>query len=87
MILDQAFDPDKLKQQLEALVQQQEIYRIKGFVAVPNKAMRLVLQGVGNRFEQFYDRPWQPEEPRQTQLVFIGRALDAAQIQSQLSLN
>ncbi len=87
LILDQAFDPDKLKQQLEALVQQQEIYRIKGFVAVPNKAMRLVLQGVGNRFEQFYDRPWQPEEPRQTQLVFIGRALDAAQIQSQLSLN
>ncbi|MGB3203893.1 MAG: cobalamin biosynthesis protein CobW [Crinalium sp.] len=86
LILDQAFDPDQLKQQLEALVQQQEIYRIKGFVAVPNKAMRLVLQGVGNRFEQFYDRPWQPEEARQTQLVFIGRALDAAQIKSQLSL-
>jgi cobalamin biosynthesis protein CobW len=38
--------------------------------------MRLVLQGVGNRFDTFYDRPWHPEEIRQTRLVFIGRALE-----------
>ncbi|MBW4577433.1 MAG: cobalamin biosynthesis protein CobW [Aphanothece sp. CMT-3BRIN-NPC111] len=84
VILNRAFDPDKLQKQLEALVKQQEIYRIKGFVAVPNKAMRLVLQGVGTRFEQFYDRPWQAEEPRQTRLVFIGRSLDATKIKSHL---
>ncbi|HEY9872442.1 MAG TPA: GTP-binding protein, partial [Candidatus Obscuribacterales bacterium] len=81
----QAFDPETLKNQLTSLVQQQEIYRIKGFVAVPNKEMRLVLQGVGTRFEQFYDRPWQQSEPRQTRLVFIGRALDRAKIQSHLA--
>ncbi|PSB27874.1 cobalamin biosynthesis protein CobW [Stenomitos frigidus] len=85
LVLDRAFDPTLLRQQLETLVQEQEIYRIKGFVAVPQKPMRLVMQGVGKRFDQFYDRPWQPEELKQTRLVFIGRALDAAQIEIQLT--
>lgn len=85
VVLDQAFDPDQLQRQLETLVQQQDIYRIKGFVAVPGKSMRLVLQGVGKRFERFYDRLWQPEEPRQTRLVFIGRSLNPALITAQLT--
>lgn len=84
VILNRTFDPQKLQNQLQSLAQEQEIYRIKGFVAVPDKSMRLVLQGVGTRFEQFYDRPWQPEETRQTRLVFIGRALNPPQIESQL---
>ncbi|MEM8612960.1 MAG: cobalamin biosynthesis protein CobW [Cyanobacteria bacterium P01_H01_bin.105] len=74
--LDKAFEPNVLVKRLQALVQQQEIYRIKGFVAVPNKAMRLVLQGVGQRFDHFYDRSWQAGESRQTQLVVIGANLD-----------
>jgi cobalamin biosynthesis protein CobW len=84
VVLDRAFDPEKLQKQLEALVHQQEIYRIKGFVAVQNKPMRLVMQGVGNRFEKFYDRPWQLTEARQTRLVFIGRNLDSTEIESHL---
>ncbi|NJL41216.1 MAG: cobalamin biosynthesis protein CobW, partial [Leptolyngbyaceae cyanobacterium SM1_4_3] len=84
-VWNQSFDPKALQERLKALVEQQEIYRIKGFVSVPEKPMRMVLQGVGARFEQFYDRPWQPEEPRETRLVFIGRSLDAAQIESQLT--
>ncbi|MBD2019521.1 cobalamin biosynthesis protein CobW [Leptolyngbya sp. FACHB-36] len=86
LILDRSFDPERLRSRLEALVQQQEIYRIKGFVAVPQKPMRLVMQGVGTRFEQFYDRPWLPDELRQTRLVFIGRALSAEQIEAQLTM-
>ncbi len=85
VVFDRAFAPDQLQRQLEALVATQEIYRVKGFVAVPNKAMRLVMQGVGSRFEQFYDRPWHPQEPRQTRLVFIGRDLDSTAIQAQLT--
>ena len=85
LVWNQSFDPKVLQERLKALVEQQEIYRIKGFVAVPEKPMRMVLQGVGARFEQFYDRPWQPEEPRETRLVFIGRSLDSAQIESQLT--
>ncbi|MEB3228645.1 MAG: cobalamin biosynthesis protein CobW [Synechocystis sp.] len=74
--LDRQFDPQGLINGLRELVQQQEIYRIKGFVVVPQKAMRLVLQGVGDRFDCFYDRPWQPAAPRLTRLVIIGQQLD-----------
>ncbi len=84
LILDTTFEPQALVAKLEDLVEKLEIYRIKGFVAVANKSMRLVLQGVGDRIEYFYDRPWQPSELRQTRLVFIGRALDKSQIQSAL---
>jgi cobalamin biosynthesis protein CobW len=84
VVLDRYYDPQVLQAQLKQLVQEGEIYRIKGFVAVPRKAMRLVLQGVGARFDQFYDRPWNPEEPQQTKLVFIGRKLDATYIQERL---
>jgi cobalamin biosynthesis protein CobW len=85
LVLNQAFEPAALVSRLQALVQQQPIYRVKGFVAVPNKAMRLVVQGVGNRFDTFYDRPWQPEESRQTRLVLIGEALDADAIQAAIA--
>jgi len=84
VLLDHACDPDKLRQQLEAIVLDQEVYRVKGFVFVANKSMRMVVQGVGKRFEQFYDRPWTIDEPRQTKLVFIGRNLDRARIEVQL---
>lgn len=82
--LEQSFVPDDLITILKTLVQTHEIYRIKGFVAVPDKSMRLVLQGVGQRFDTFYDRPWQATEPRQTRLVLIGESLDAQQISKAL---
>lgn len=85
VILDQAFEPKALTAKLKQLVQDQEIYRIKGFVAVPNKPMRMVVQGVGDRLEHFFDRPWQATEPRQTRLVLIGRALHQSQIEEVLS--
>lgn len=66
----------ELVSKLETLLQEQEIYRIKGFVNIANKPMRMVLQGVGNRLDYFFDRPWRPEETRQTQLVFIGHDLE-----------
>lgn len=82
LILDTEFEPSVLTQRLHQLVQTYEIYRIKGFVAVPAKPMRLVLQGVGSRFDSFYDRRWHPEEPRQTRLVLIGQALDPALVRA-----
>ena len=84
LVLDQSFEPQVLVQQLQKLVTEEEIYRIKGFVSVPNKPMRLVLQGVGNRFDTFYDRLWTADESRQTSLVLIGHDLDRQQIQDLL---
>lgn len=84
LILDEAFEPKALTAKLKQLVNDQEIYRIKGFVAVPNKPMRMVVQGVGDRIEHFFDRPWQASEARQTRLVLIGRALEQAKIETLL---
>ncbi|MEB3358406.1 MAG: GTP-binding protein, partial [Synechococcales bacterium] len=32
----------------------------------------------------FYDRPWEPMEPRKTRLVFIGHGLDGEAITAKL---
>jgi len=86
IVTDQAFEPTQLLTSLKQAIADQEIYRIKGFVNVPNKPMRMVLQGVGDRLETSYDRLWASDEPRQTRLVFIGQALERSQIESALSL-
>jgi len=82
LTLEQAFEPKALVRKLTDLVSEQEIYRIKGFVAVPGKSMRLVLNGVGNRFDYFYDRLWGADERRQTKLIVIGHELDAEKVQA-----
>jgi cobalamin biosynthesis protein CobW len=87
IICDRSFPPQALVAQLQQLLQQQEIYRVKGFVNVANKPMRLVLQGVGNRFDTFYDRLWQENEPRQTRLVLIGRNVEQELVEKTLNID
>ena len=85
VVLDQGFEPKALVKRLETLAASHEIYRIKGFVDVPGKAMRLVVHGVGQRFDSFFDRPWQLAEARQTRLVVIGKDLDEAVIRGAIA--
>ncbi|MEM1170330.1 MAG: GTP-binding protein [Cyanobacteria bacterium P01_H01_bin.35] len=65
----------ELVENLKGLVVNSEVYGIQGFFEVSNKSMGLVLQGVGDRFDYFYDRLWKKDEIRQTKLVLIGRDL------------
>jgi cobalamin biosynthesis protein CobW len=58
--------------------------RIKGFAAIPGKPMRLLLQGVGLRFDKHFDRAWQADEARVTRLIVIGQSLDQAIITAEL---
>ncbi|MCM2329731.1 cobalamin biosynthesis protein CobW [Geopseudomonas sagittaria] len=69
---------------LAELVQRHAVLRVKGFVAVPGKAMRLLVQGVGQRFDRHFDRAWRAGETRATRLVIIGQGLDAAAIDAEL---
>ncbi|PSN20070.1 cobalamin biosynthesis protein CobW [filamentous cyanobacterium CCP5] len=85
LVLDQAFEPKALVAACQQLVTDYDIYRIKGFVAVPGKPMRLVMHGVGQRFDTWFDRCWAADEPRQTQLVVIGQNLDAEMIQAAIA--
>ena len=68
-------DSDCLLAALDQLVETHEIYRVKGFVSLPEKPMRQVIQMVGNRCERYFDRPWQADEVRLTRLVVIGQRL------------
>lgn len=73
-----------LMTRLEKILNDDEIYRIKGFVNVKNKPMRMVLQGVGGRIDTFYDRFWQETEQRKTKLVLIGRNLDQITLKNKI---
>jgi cobalamin biosynthesis protein CobW len=69
---------------LAAVVRDHEVYRAKGFAAVGGKDMRLVVQGVGARFDSYFDRPWRDGEARQTELVLIGSHLDRERVSATL---
>jgi cobalamin biosynthesis protein CobW len=67
---------------LHALVEHHTIYRVKGFAALPGAAMRLVVQGVGRRFDSYFDRRWQAgEATTQSRFVLIGEDLDRDTLQ------
>jgi cobalamin biosynthesis protein CobW len=75
-------DPQSLAQRIRDTVIAHDILRVKGFLDVPGKPLRLAVQAVGPRLEQYFDRPWQPGERRGSALVVIGRkGLDRAAIE------
>lgn len=87
LVIPETDNPQHLITQVHKLLQKFEIYRIKGFVNVPNKPMRMVLQGVGDRIETFFDRLWKPEDNRITRLVLIGKNLPEAEIKNFVKYN
>jgi cobalamin biosynthesis protein CobW len=75
--------PDALVAGLRRVSEAHDVLRMKGFAAVRGKAMRLLVQGVGGRFRQEFDRAWRPGEAREGGVVVIGRAgLDRAAIET-----
>jgi cobalamin biosynthesis protein CobW len=79
-------DPDALLRRMTEVAGAHDVLRMKGFVAVSGRPMRLAVQGVGTRFRQHYDRAWAPGEARAGQMVVIGQTgLDRAAITAALS--
>ncbi len=81
---DQPFNVDRLQQWIEDLSKTEKVYRSKGFLSLAGHPRRAIFHGVNNRFSIFWDRLWEASEKRQSQLVFIGRDLDATRIQTGL---
>ena len=65
-------DPDTLIDQLIAATRAHDILRVKGFIDVAGKPLRMLVQGVGQRFRRDFDRPWGVDEPRLSRLVVIA---------------
>ena len=57
-----------------------DIFRMKGILDIAGAAERYVFQGVHMLMDGQPDRPWKPGETRRSQLVFIGRNLDRAEL-------
>lgn len=73
--------PDALVARIGAAVAAHDVLRVKGFVEVAGKPLRLLIQAVGNRIQHQFERPWRAGEERQGRLVVIGeRGLNAAAI-------
>ncbi|MCK2182509.1 cobalamin biosynthesis protein CobW [Halomonas getboli] len=78
-------DAEALEARLAALLKAHEIYRAKGFAAIPGKPMRRVIQAVGERLDGYFDRLWAQDEPRRTELVIIGRHLHREALEAALA--
>ena len=81
---DEVTDAAAFATQVADVIRANNILRLKGFVAVSGKPMRMTLQAVGPRIDTYYDQPF-GETPRQTKLVIIGESgLDQAAITAAL---
>ncbi|MFU8825093.1 cobalamin biosynthesis protein CobW [Yoonia sp.] len=81
---DEVTDAAAFATQVSETIKANNILRLKGFVAVTGKPMRLTLQAVGPRVDTYFDQPF-GDAPRQTRLVVIGEAgLDQSAITAAL---
>ncbi|MCA1728335.1 MAG: GTP-binding protein [Actinobacteria bacterium] len=62
-----------------------DIFRFKGVLNILGRDERVVAQGVHMLSTQAVDRPWEDDEPRLSEMVFIGRNLDAEELRSGLA--
>ncbi len=65
-------DPAAFVERLKGVIAEHDVLRVKGFADVPGKPMRLLIQAVGSRIDQYFERAWAPGETRGTRLVVIG---------------
>ena len=83
--IDELADPSTLTARIASLAERFDVLRVKGFAAVANKPLRLLVQAVGARVTCQFDRPWSAAERRQGQLVVIGlKGLDRAAVTAAL---
>jgi len=79
-------DPEALAQRIAQTAASENVLRIKGFVEVSSKPMRLQVQAVGSRVNHYFDRPWAAGEVRRSALVVIGeKGLNREKIEQMLA--
>ena len=84
--LSSVTDAEELARKIAATAEAENVLRIKGFVDVANKPMRLQVQAVGSRVNHYFDRAWTPGEKRESRLVVIGeKGMDRAAIERMLA--
>ena len=83
---DQAFNVEALELYVQELSEKEKIYRSKGFLWIAGNPRRAIFHGVNNRFTLMWDKLWEKDEKRTSQLVFIGKNLEEARVRKQLEM-
>jgi cobalamin biosynthesis protein CobW len=65
-------EPVAYRRHLAEVARRYGILRLKGFLSVPGRPRRYALQGVGERLDGYYDRPWAASETPTSRLVIIA---------------
>ena len=80
--VDGDVDPEKFLPWIQDYVQREggDILRSKGILAFKDEPRRFVYQGVHMMMDGDLQRPWKPEETRNSRIVFIGRHLKEDEI-------
>ena len=81
---DRAFNVEKFEFFVQKLSEAEKVYRSKGFLAIAGNPRRAIFHGVNNRFTIMWDRLWEKDEKRTSQLVFIGKELKESAIRAEL---
>ncbi len=81
---EKPFNIEALELFVQELSEKERIYRSKGFLSIGGNPRRAIFHGVNNRFTLMWDRLWEKDEKRSSQLVFIGKELSEARVRGQL---
>jgi G3E family GTPase len=81
---DRPFIVEKFEFFVQELSEKEKVYRSKGFLSIAGNPRRAIFHGVNNRFTIMWDRLWEKDEKRTSQLVFIGKGLDEAAIRAKI---
>jgi G3E family GTPase len=81
---ERAFNVEKFEFFVQKLSEKEKVYRSKGFLAIAGNPRRAIFHGVNNRFTIMWDRLWEKDEKRTSQLVFIGKGLKEDAIRTEL---
>ena len=82
---DRPFQVEKFEFFVQELSEKEKIFRSKGFLHIAGNPRRAVFHGVNNRFTILWDRLWERDEKRTSQIVLIGRQLDEHRLQGELT--
>ena len=72
VLLKEVESPEILCARIKKLAYEHKILRVKGYVAVKDKPLRLLVQAVGSRVRSQYDRPWESNELRTGKIIVIA---------------
>ena len=70
--LEEINNTDLFINKIKLLTKDFEILRIKGYLSVTNKPMRFLIQAVGSRVRGQYDKMWNIDSNKDSQLIFIA---------------